>query len=76
MRARVNNQTGFETWFPTEVGALVKVTSAETVAEALRRLDSEAEFAKLKTRQAEAYPAPHSLLAPGEARVLQFLFVV
>lgn len=73
VRARVKNQTGFETWFPVEVGALVKVTSAEEVAAAIRRLDSEAEFAKLNIRQAKAYPSPPIQTPSVEAQILQFL---
>lgn len=73
VRARVKDQTGFETWAPAESGALVTVTSAAEVAEAVRQLDSEVEFAKLNVRQATAYPVPDASLPRMEARILQFL---
>ncbi len=73
VRARVLDQTGFETWWPTDAGALVRVTSAEEVTAAIRRLDREAEFAALNERQAAAYPMPPADAPPVEARILEFL---
>lgn len=73
VRARVKDQTGSETWWPTDAGALLRVTSAGGVSAAIRQLDSGAEFAKLNARQAAAYPVPDASLPPVEARILQFL---
>lgn len=73
VRARVLDQTGFETWAPADAGALVRVTSAGEVATAIRRLDSEAKFFELNVRQAAAYPMLSADAPPVENRILRFL---
>ncbi len=73
VRARVKAQTGHETWWPADVGAVVRVANPAEIAEAIRASQNPLARTKLRARQYEAYPGVAAGGHRVEERILNFI---